>query len=42
MGFEIYVLAIVNELYFRRFDVDVARTEGRRRLQEDRLAPCLW
>ena len=34
MGFEIYVLAIVNELYFRRFDVDVARTEGRRRLQE--------
>ncbi len=34
MGFEIYVLAIVNELYFRRFDVDVARAEGRRRLQE--------
>jgi nicotinate phosphoribosyltransferase len=34
MGFEIYVLAIVNELYFRRFDVEVARAEGRRRLQE--------
>ena len=34
MGFEIYVLAIVNELYFRRFDVDTAHAEGRRRLQE--------
>jgi nicotinate phosphoribosyltransferase len=33
MGFEIYVLAIVNELYFRRFDGRAAITEGRRRLQ---------
>jgi nicotinate phosphoribosyltransferase len=33
MGFEIYVLAIVNELYFRRFDEDAALAEGRRRLQ---------
>ena len=32
MGFEIYVLAIVNELYFRRFDHDAAIAEGRRRL----------
>ncbi len=32
MGFEIYVLAIVNELYFRRFDSDALRQEGRRRL----------
>ena len=33
MGFEIYVLAIVNELYFRRFDAGVALAEGRARLQ---------
>ena len=33
MGFEIYVLAIVNELYFRRFDADAALVEGRKRLQ---------
>lgn len=33
MGFEIYVLAIVNELYFRRFDGGAAITEGRTRLQ---------
>lgn len=33
MGFEIYVLAIVNELYFRRFDAAPALAEGRRRLQ---------
>ena len=33
MGFEIYVLAIVNELYFRRFDASVALAEGRARLQ---------
>jgi nicotinate phosphoribosyltransferase len=33
MAFEIYVLAIVNELYFRRFDAAVALQEGRRRLQ---------
>ncbi|MDB5944703.1 MAG: nicotinate phosphoribosyltransferase [Ramlibacter sp.] len=33
MGFEIYVLAIVNELYFRRFDAQAALAEGRRRLQ---------
>ena len=32
MGFEIFVLAIVNELYFRRFDAEKALTEGRRRL----------
>ena len=32
MAFEIYVLAIVNELYFRRFDAAVAIAEGRRRL----------
>ncbi|HKX41497.1 MAG TPA: nicotinate phosphoribosyltransferase [Burkholderiaceae bacterium] len=32
MGFEIYVLAIVNELYFRRFDTAAAHAEGRRRL----------
>jgi nicotinate phosphoribosyltransferase len=32
MGFEIYVLAIVNELYFRRFDSAEVRAEGRRRL----------
>ena len=34
MGFEIYVLAIVNELYFRRFDAAAALAEGRRRLQQ--------
>jgi nicotinate phosphoribosyltransferase len=34
MGFEIYVLAIVNELYFRRFDAAPALTEGRRRLAD--------
>jgi nicotinate phosphoribosyltransferase len=34
MPFEIYVLAIVNELYFRRFDAAPALAEGRRRLQE--------
>jgi nicotinate phosphoribosyltransferase len=32
MGFEIYVLYIVNELYFRRFDQAAALTEGRKRL----------
>jgi nicotinate phosphoribosyltransferase len=32
MGFEIYVLYIVNELYFRRFDPVPALTEGRKRL----------
>ncbi|MDP4072975.1 nicotinate phosphoribosyltransferase [Acidovorax sp. A1169] len=32
MGFEIFVLAIVNELYFRRFDPASALAEGRRRL----------
>jgi nicotinate phosphoribosyltransferase len=32
MGFEIYVLYIVNELYFRRFDQAGALAEGRRRL----------
>src|SRR5438105_2911060 len=33
MAFEIFVLAIVNELYFRRFDRDSALAEGRLRLQ---------
>ena len=33
MAFEIFVLAIVNELYFRRFDAQAALAEGRRRLQ---------
>ena len=32
MAFEIYVLAIVNELYFRRFDQTAALHEGRLRL----------
>ena len=32
MAFEIFVLAIVNELYFRRFDAGAALAEGRRRL----------
>jgi nicotinate phosphoribosyltransferase len=32
MAFEIFVLAIVNELYFRRFDAQPAIEEGRRRL----------
>jgi nicotinate phosphoribosyltransferase len=32
MGFEIYVLYIVNELYFRRFDHAAALAEGRLRL----------
>ena len=34
MAFEIYVLAIVNELYFRRFDQARAVAEGRRRLKD--------
>ncbi|MEG0937151.1 MAG: nicotinate phosphoribosyltransferase [Comamonas sp.] len=34
MGFEIYVLAIVNELYFRRFDAEAAIVEGRQRLSQ--------
>jgi nicotinate phosphoribosyltransferase len=33
MAFEIFVLAIVNELYFRRFDRAAAIEQGRRRLQ---------
>ncbi|WP_077033504.1 nicotinate phosphoribosyltransferase [Pelomonas sp. KK5] len=39
MAFEIFVLALVNELYFRRFDREAALAEGRRRLQAkvDRL-----
>jgi len=32
MGFEIFVLAIVNELYFRQFDAQTALAEGRTRL----------
>ncbi|HSI59993.1 MAG TPA: nicotinate phosphoribosyltransferase [Ideonella sp.] len=41
MGFEIYVLSIVNELYFRRFDQAAALAEGRRRLaaKVERLRP---
>ena len=34
MGFEIFVLYIVNELYFRRFDQQAAVTEARLRLQQ--------
>ena len=34
MAFEIFVLAIVNELYFRRFPAEAARAEGRRRLND--------
>lgn len=37
MAFEIFVLAIVNELYFRRFDQGAALAEGRRRL-DDKIA----
>ncbi|WP_345797702.1 nicotinate phosphoribosyltransferase [Castellaniella sp. MT123] len=33
MGFEIFVLAIVNEIYFRRYQADDVLEEGRRRLQ---------
>jgi nicotinate phosphoribosyltransferase len=33
MAFEIFVLAMVNELYFRRFDAEAALAEGRQRLQ---------
>lgn len=33
MAFEIFVLAIVNELYFRRFDAGAALAAGRERLQ---------
>src|SRR6478735_4783267 len=33
MAFEIFVLAIVNELYFRRLSPSTALDEGRRRLQ---------
>jgi nicotinate phosphoribosyltransferase len=33
MLFEIFVLAIVNEVYFRRLDTPEVRAEGRRRLQ---------
>ncbi|MFA5664746.1 MAG: nicotinate phosphoribosyltransferase [Burkholderiaceae bacterium] len=33
MGFEIFVLAIVNELYFRRFQTAEVFAEGRRRLE---------
>jgi len=34
MGFEIYVLSIVNELYFRRFDTAKAHETGRKLLAE--------
>ncbi|THT99375.1 nicotinate phosphoribosyltransferase [Lampropedia puyangensis] len=32
MGFEIFVLAIVNELYFRQYDAQAALAEGKKRL----------
>jgi nicotinate phosphoribosyltransferase len=32
MGFEVYVLSIVNELYFRRFDREQLEREGQQRL----------
>lgn len=38
MGFEIFVLAMVNELYFRGFDVEPALAEGRRRLDQKIVA----
>ena len=34
MGFEIFVLSIVNELYFRRFDAAAALAQGRRNLAQ--------
>jgi nicotinate phosphoribosyltransferase len=34
MGFEIYVLYIVNELYFRRFDQEAGLAEARKRLAQ--------
>ena len=34
MGFEVFVLSIVNELYFRRFANDAVIEEGRKRLQQ--------
>ena len=34
MFFEIYILAIVNELYFRRMETPEVLAEGERRLQE--------
>jgi len=34
MGFEIYALSIVNELYFRRFPQETALAEARRRLEQ--------
>jgi nicotinate phosphoribosyltransferase len=34
MGFEIFVLYIVNELYFRRFDQEAAMLEARKRLAQ--------
>ena len=40
MGFEIYVLAIVNELYFRRFDAEAALAEGRRAPGRQDRAPA--
>jgi nicotinate phosphoribosyltransferase len=37
MMFEIFVLAIVNELYFRRIRNDEVLAEGERRLQQKLL-----
>lgn len=34
MGFEIYVLSIVNELYYRAFDTEALMAEGRKRLAD--------
>ena len=42
MAFEIYVLAIVNELYFRRSDQAAALAEGRTRLQAKIAALCAF
>ena len=42
MFFEIYILAIVNELYFRRLETPEVLEEGERRLQEKvKLLKCL-
>lgn len=42
MFFEIFVLAIVNELYFRRLDSPALRTEGQRRLDEKVALLTAW
>lgn len=42
MFFEIFVLAIVNELYFRRLDSPALRAEGQRRLDEKVAQLTAW